>query len=685
MPLALALIFHFNQHTGDYADVADKACYRGLLNVLRKHPRLKFNLHLSGTLLRALAWLDPETLQLVRAGLADGQFELLGSTYAQNLPYASDDWDNRQQINLHRDLLQHHFGVSPRVFWNAERTWRQSLVGVMAQGGFQSTLVEDHILHAAGLAEPVPVSTTHDGKAVTCIYDDTILRSRFNYAVWFGRKRQLFDYLRQLARRKGSSRFLLAYAEDAEAMGLWNWEQGYLPQAVWKNLDGLLTLFERSRLFKLVHLSPVQARRALGPLPDGAAEWMDRSLSRPGAPYHEDGFADWFDFYHRSPKVRFFRQLYHVIRRRLQALGSALEQPDLPVKPAKAAERFYRQAIETYLHHQYEYGCIGVGGRKYWGWENVRSAMLFANLAELSRSPQPRRWLGDFNGDGSDEQMLCDGRRLVLLSHYGGRLVGWFDLAEGRQLAGNQLAVPTAPYDMESTTGQPHQALVPAAWLPEAFDTNLRPWSPLKRQERLPTRMARWLPEWIFEREPRLLPVYRRPRPRRGARTPLRCQMGIFNDAFSIEGIADLATDLFLDYRVDDAGVTYLVFPTRSFTIEKYVWQTETGVAVRYTIANHERTARRVRLRSMHELAPDYLEAATLGRPALSFFMLEGLYPGVLNNATRTALVLDPSVEWKKLDQTISLLALEVALTFELEIPKRSQKTFEIKLGLHKL
>jgi hypothetical protein len=106
---------------------------------------------------------------------------------------------------------------------------------------------------------------------------------------------------------------------------------------------------------------------------------------------------------------------------------------------------------------------------------------------------------------------------------------------------------------------------------------------------------------------------------------------------------------------------------------------------VRYTIENRERADRRMRLKSAHEFCPDYFESASIGRSTLSFFMLEGLYPGVVNTATRTALVLDPSIEWKKLDQTISLLALEVALTFELVIPKRSFKTFEIRLGLHEL
>jgi len=38
--------------------------------------------------------LDPEPLDEIRAGLAGGQFELLGSTYSQNIPYVADEWDN---------------------------------------------------------------------------------------------------------------------------------------------------------------------------------------------------------------------------------------------------------------------------------------------------------------------------------------------------------------------------------------------------------------------------------------------------------------------------------------------------------------------------------------------------------------------------------------------------------------
>ncbi|MGH7462135.1 MAG: hypothetical protein ACREMA_14080, partial [Longimicrobiales bacterium] len=474
-----ALVFHFNQHTSEHADIANRACYRGLLNVLRAHPNLKFNLHLSGTLLRALPWFDAETLELVRAGIAEGQFELLGSTYAQNVPYASDDWDNAQQIGLHRAVLQEMFGVSPKTFWISERCWRQSLVPVIAEGGYTTTLVEDHILHAAGLVNPVPATTTAGEHSLTVVYDDTLLRSRFNYAAWFGRPAQLLDYFRRVAARPGSENFLLAYAEDAEAMGLWNWERGYLPNATWAHLDALLREIETSGGVELRHLSSAQPQQTLPSLPDGAAQWMDLALLNPNAPYHEDDYSDWFDFLHRSPKVNHFSKLYSIVRARLQALGSVRSDPGFPSPGATPADVFYRQAIEAFCHHQYEFGCIGVGGRGYWGWENVRAAFLFARAAEVADDPRPYNWIEDVTGDGADEQLLCDGRRLAVFTSYGGRLIYWFDLNEGRQLAGNPLAIPRSRFD-EHSTKQPSVKPAPRVWLPESFEADLKPWKELR-------------------------------------------------------------------------------------------------------------------------------------------------------------------------------------------------------------
>ncbi len=681
MPLSLALVFHFNQHINAYAEVANRACYRGLLNVLRTHPALKFNLHFSGTLLRSLNWVDPETLDLVRAGLAEGQFELLGSTYAQNIPYACDDWDNAQQISLHRTVIKALFNVEPVVFWNSERCWRQSLMPLIARGGYRVTLIEDHILRAGGLTDPSPVRTRHEKHELTAVYDDTVLRERLNFAAWFGRRTQLFHYLDGLAARPDSDKFLVAYAEDAEAMGLWPWEQGYLPHAAWTHLDKLLDELEDDNAYALTHLSSARPQQELPALPDGAAQWMDRALLKANAPYHEDGYRDWFDYLQRSEKIHHFRKLYAVVRSNLQQVGAARNDPGFP-KPAKtSADVFYRQAIETYCSHQYEFGCIGVGGRGYWGWENVRATFLYTRLAEIAEHPQPRQWIEDFNGDGADEQMLCDGRCLAVFTAHGGRLVGWFDLKEGRQWVGNALAVPLAPYT-SGASEHPAITAVPNSWLPDTFTPDLKPWKALKTKEPRPTKLGHRMPAWLFDREPAELTVYSKPPALPGTRLPPAAQTGALNDWIALDGGEALPADRFYDFRFDADGISYLNALLPGLVMEKRVRLLPAGLLVQHQIQNTLGKRRRLNWRIASELAPDYVEVLNGGGQTLRSVLWQERYPAIENSRTGAAIVLKPSRPWTQVEHHRHLLGLDLQLTFDLEIPARAAETFEVELSV---
>jgi hypothetical protein len=679
MPLSLALVFHFNQHTNENVALAIRACYRGLLTVLRKHPALKFNLHLSGTLLRAWPWFDPDSLALVRAGLAAGQFELLGSTYAQNVPYASDDWDNAQQIALHRQVVRELFGVNPTSFWISERSWRQSLLPVIVAGGYSVVPIEDHMLHAAGLTDPRPATTSLGDQALTVVYDDTVLRTRFNYAAWFGRRAQLNKYLQSLAERPGAEDFLSVYAEDAEAIGLWGWQEGYLPQAHWQHLDNLLTELEGQPGFSLCHLAEAQPRQTLGPVPDGAAKWMDAALARLDAPYHEDGYQDWFDFLRRSPKQVKFRRLYAVVRARLQALGSARQDPGFPRPAASPGDAFFRQAIEAFCHHQYEFGCIGIGGAGYWGWENVRSAFTLARAAELADEPQTGLWIEDVNGDGSDEIVLSNGREVAMLTSYGGRLLYWFDVAHGREWVGNQLAVPAGPFNVDVHT-PPASQVRPVRWLPDTYEPSVKAWPALKQKEPLPTRMGRHLPPWILAGEPAELTVYPLPDVPPTAHPLLVAQTGALTDSLRVDGGPFVAQDMLLDYRFEGEGLTFLMFPATDVYIEKQVTQTDGGLHVRYVFDNRDELAHKLVLKSGHELTPDYAQALPAGQAAYTYTREKRGGASVRNTVTGTALRLQTRPAAAKVECVQNLLAWRVVATFRVAVPPHSKAVIDVRL-----
>jgi Glycosyl hydrolase family 57 len=667
MSLPIALVFHFNQHLNEYASIGSRTCYRGLLKILRAHPALKINIHISGTLIDALKWLDNEPLKLIREGLAEGQFELLGSTYAQNIPYASNDWDNARQIELHRSTLKDLFDVEPTVFWNPERCWRQSLVPMITAGGYTSTLIEDGILKQAGASEPLTFTTRADSAELKIITDDQTVKSQFNFAAWFGRSSQLLAYLHERARGPNAERCCVTYAEDAEALGLWEWQEGLVPNQTWAHLHRLLTELEGDSLLQLIKLSEAPAPSGeLTPIPDGGASWMDMSLSRSGLPYHEDGYANWLDFNKRSPKLKHFRQTYNIIRSKM-----GTEPPQ-----GEGAQRLYRAALHSFLAHQYEFGCIGVGGLNYRGWEDARAAVAIALAAKEAEAPREYIQIDDCNGDGSDEVIVSDGKQLIITSAYGGRLLYWFDLVTGRQFAGNQLPVLNLEYHgTEYAAPSP----VPARWLPE--DDEARDLALI--DEEPPTRLGRYLPEWIWEGEPAPLKVAVAPSHPTSNWQPLSAQTRVFCDLVTLDATTNKEDPPveWLDSRLEKNGVTFIRYLSDELTLEKS-FRLGYGrmVIVTYQLRNHDTRERSFRVRITNELTPDYDDVLRGGRGSLAFIESEDA-PGVVNTRTGTPVTIQSSRPWQAVEHREDFYALNLGLVFDITMGPRSEQKFELKLA----
>ncbi|MBI5292631.1 MAG: hypothetical protein HY872_12220 [Chloroflexi bacterium] len=668
MPLSVPFLFHFNQHFNEYARVAGRACYRGLLRVLRAHPALKFNLHISGTLIHALSWVDPEPLELIRDGLKAGQFELLGSTYAQNILYASNDWDNARQIELHKAALSDTFGVEPRTFWNVERCWRQSLVPLMAEAGYNCTLVEDHILSRAGAAGPFTFTTRADSHRLMVVTDDETLKHKVNLAAWFGRSGQAFDHLRALAARPDADTLCPAYAEDAEAMGLWGWERGVTPNQTWAYLDEFLSALEAEPGLRLIHFSDAPPPGGdLTPIPDGSAAWMDAALTRPDAPYHEDGYANWFDFHHRSPKLKHFTQTYDIIRARIQAMPQS----------TPGAEAFRRAALLTYCAHQYEFGCIGVGGLNDRGWEDARTAVAVARAAQVAEADGEFVIIDDCNGDGSDEVLVSDGTQLQITTAYGGRVLYWFDLRTGQQFLGNQLPVLPGVY-----TGDGHFPVVEPVNNGRLPEDDAPRHSAERVEEMPPTRMGRFLPLWVWQSESLPVAVAAREMNPGEAVMPLMAQTRAFADYVTLDTqSAEQPPEEWLDSRMEKGGVTFIRYLSDELTLEKTLRFVLGKLVAGYTLRNHDRKERSLRLRVTSELCPDYMDVVRYGRGALQFVNnAAGDAPGVQNTRTQTTLALGSTRSWQALEQRVDFCALTLGLTFDVTLGPRSEQRFELRL-----
>ena len=684
--LHIALLFHFNQNLNQFSHLASQTCYKGLLHVLRRHARLPFAIHMSGSLIHALQWYDPEPLQLLADGINAGQFTLVGSTYAQNVAYASDDWDNLLQMMLHRDVMQRNFGVSPAIFWNPERCWRQSLAPVLRAGGYSHTLIEGDFLRQAGCPQPHAVwQTGQDEQAITLFNDDQHLKNAINYAIWTGRTGRALDYLRTLAAQPDSDTYYVWYAEDAEATGLWGYARGVLPQSAWANLDRLLTELEQQPWLAIT--APAQAPKPQGVLPvipDGQASWMVASLRATGKPYHEDGYQDWFDFNARSPKLAYFRRLFAGIRSRLQASQAA--------PPANAAAaRLIAQAHLALAAHQYEFGCIGIGQPGDRQWEMARAALVCLRAAELAAAAAPapdfsgrrddtivdsprlsaadpeaagdpldwraerrqqlanapaaapfsdvRCWREDVNDDGQEEVCLASARLFAVLTALGGRLLYAFDLQEGVSWVGNENAMPPAPFSQDGAYTVVTRAW-PAAWIPTTFEADVSGFT--ARAADLRTLWGQFLPDDWWDGEPEAVPTYFSPALPASSPSewrPVAAQTRALADYLWLDDhlVLEPAENVAWDIAETADGVIFTV-QRDAFTLRKQVTLHADGLEVVYRLRHTGAAPVAVRLVIENELCPSSVDLLDAGRQAAVYWQADGLPQDSADAATRGVL-----------------------------------------------
>ncbi|MFH0777112.1 MAG: glucodextranase DOMON-like domain-containing protein, partial [Candidatus Eisenbacteria bacterium] len=430
--LDAVFLFHLNQNLVPYSKVASAACYVGLLETLRSHPGLKFMIHVSGCLLHSLLWLDRRAVDLVMDGVEAGQFEIVGSTYSQNIMYSTrtDSTDfqfNDQQIKVHRMLIEKVFGVSPVSFWNPERTWTQNFVRLLGDNGFSSVQVEDHILFDSGISgsEYLVRRTSYDGRSVNVFDDDKSFEGVVNYAIDSGDYQSVLNFLHARYGEDVDDRFAVCYHEDAEATGLWDYENGEHPSVDWSHLDALLTALEADPLVNVTtyseFLRDTGPSSSVGRIVDGAAEWM--------------GGSAWFAE-NDSPTGVAYRQLFDQIRDTLNAVRQEIASagPD-----TVAASRLLEHAWFDLVAHQYEFLVHGeVGHDGYVDWEMARASYVPARAAREALLRRNTQYIEDLNKDGVEEIVVVNATDMLVFSRKGGKLLYWFSMADGAEEVGGE-------------------------------------------------------------------------------------------------------------------------------------------------------------------------------------------------------------------------------------------------------
>ncbi len=475
-PIRLALVQHGNQYliTNGYAEREGLAeILQGFAAIFKLHLkyRVPLNLHLSGTLIEAIAWHDPDFFQWIVALRQQGLLEWIGSAYAQNiLPHFSFA-HNLRQLNTALDVYQRHLGISPyevETFWVPERVWHTSKLAPLMQsahlrnGGYTSVLLDDRLafsLNGDELGERTQFDLRFNGdyyaapsrpeppsQSLACERDACrpfqiagtqdlialpIMRAlRYGVPPCHDAHWQMLEQI-FAAERAPAPDELYVCADDLEKaarVGAWG-RRPWTPDQIEPYEKFLAWLSAHA------HVKPTLISDWLSTHQPGMTKTVEHGTYYELA--HTMGAGEDYLYWWHSPQWAPYRAL-------LMQAECELAQAD-----SVAASPLWELAWKQLMACSYEtawHDCDLSGRRAPAPWakalaSHARAVFVIAAAARWmsQRDGQSHVRLIDLDRDGDDEVVICnDSLYAVLTPRYGGRLVYLFDLTGvGRLVVGN--------------------------------------------------------------------------------------------------------------------------------------------------------------------------------------------------------------------------------------------------------
>ncbi len=444
--LHFSFILHANQANVPYADVANDLNYFYVFQTFLKHPDIPITIHLSGTWLTTMQWYNSSTIDLIRQGIASGQFEILGSTYAQNIIYNTNNWDNYYQIKEHKQIIHDILNVTPTGFWNPERVWDQAqYVPLIANAGYQYTFVEDHIIQNSadytGSSEFLIRNVTQGNQSLLIVNDDKGILSAVDPIAptvatsvpLSTRLDNAINYLKEVYNNDTNGDFLVSYGQDMEAWGLWQEERNIAStQTVMSNLDAFLSRLENeSSWLDVVHpgnfINQLKFSgytfEHMNKIDFGEAQWMTDAAN-------QMGISSWYTWLINDKDLPRFNQSFATARNFLQMAEFNITNAKNNGINSSSAEKLFNYAIRVFIANEYEFGCINC---KFSWYNRAKVAMIpaYAVYYTLHKPTSNLVFARDLDMDGLNEFILISNTEFYVFTKIGGRLIFACSLISG--------------------------------------------------------------------------------------------------------------------------------------------------------------------------------------------------------------------------------------------------------------
>ncbi|MFX0122627.1 MAG: alpha-amylase/4-alpha-glucanotransferase domain-containing protein [Candidatus Hodarchaeota archaeon] len=215
------IVWHAHQPVGNFSWVIENAyqkAYLPLIKTISKYPKIKSNLHFSGSLLIWLQENHPEYLDQIVALYRRKQIEIIGGAFFEPILAIIPDRDKEKQIQLMIDWWGENYNILPKGMWLAERVWVPSLPPILKSLGINFTFLDDYLFHMAGFSEQqtyYAYMTEDQGKTITIFP----INQKIRYLVPWRKPKETIQYLMNSCDDQHEK--IVVMISDMEKMGVW--------------------------------------------------------------------------------------------------------------------------------------------------------------------------------------------------------------------------------------------------------------------------------------------------------------------------------------------------------------------------------------------------------------------------------------------------------------------------------
>ena len=455
---------HNHQPVGNFKEVLDKGyelAYAPFIDLMAKHPKIKWSLHCSGILWDYFREYRPEYIDKARAMHVRGQVELISGGYYEPIMPVLPDRDKIGQVKKMSEYLKTEFGVKPSGMWLAERIWEPHLPKALSAAGIKYTLVDDYHFLSSGLSEQERTGyylTEEQGYSLKIFTINQMLR----YYIPFRTVEDTIDYFRKLATEHEGTAVVMV--DDGEKFGMWphthkhvytdGWLERFL-KAVEDNSDWITTTTPAEFIDKYPPKGAIYIPTAsyfemsewsLPRVPQEELEDVIRELDH--APSGEkikkfvrggmwrSFFTKYAESNNMHKKMLYVSEKINNFRSQLNAKGETGKNEELSLRLAKALDLLYEGQCNCAYWH-------GVFGGLYL--PHLRSAvyskLILAEkeIDELACAGKnlfrEKVTLFDFDKDGNDEIIIeTQSQNIYVSPRNGGSIFEWDIIQAGANL-----------------------------------------------------------------------------------------------------------------------------------------------------------------------------------------------------------------------------------------------------------